>query len=174
MSIFSVTAGIQLMVCSIIDEYPNLGSHWQWTRITLSCMILPRTTGQRTSSQARKTAFMLNRDFDFSKEKIGDYYNEVSRLSTERSCDRAVLAYITDTEKGNGTKRLIFSTIFSEDLKVFYEEDHSSSDQTDHDSIVTIFRCYLYMPFDGRSKFGYYDQKTPWSFATIWHGVARE
>lgn len=48
-------------------------------------------------------------------------------------------------------KRLFFSTIFSEDLKVFCtEEEHSSSDQTDHDP-VNYIRCY-YMPFDGRSK----------------------
>ena len=88
-------------------------------------------------------------------------------------CDREVLAYVTDTEKGNGTKRLFFSTIFSEDLKVFFvwEGEHSSSDQTDHDP-VTIFRCY-YMPFDGRSKSVTMTRKRSGLFATIWYGVAR-
>ena len=87
--------------------------------------------------------------------------------------DREVLAYVTDTEKGNGTKRLFFSTIFSEDLKVFCtEEEHSSSDQTDHDP-VNYIRCY-YMPFDGRSKSATMNRKRSGLFATIWYGVARE
>ena len=70
-------------------------------------------------------------------------------------------------------KRLFFSTIFSEDLKVFCtEEEHSSSDQTDHDP-VNYIRCY-YMPFDGRSKSATMNRKRSGLFATIWYGVARE
>lgn len=70
-------------------------------------------------------------------------------------------------------QRLFFSTIFSEDLKVFCtEEEHSSSDQTDHDP-VNYIRCY-YMPFDGRSKSATMNRKRSGLFATIWYGVARE
>ena len=94
-------------------------------------------------------------------------------FSTKIFGDREVLASVTDTEKGNGTKRLFFSTIFSEDLKVFCtEEEHSSSDQTDHDP-VNYIRCY-YMPFDGRSKSATMNRKRSGLFATIWYGVARE
>ena len=55
----------------------------------------------------------------YTKKKIGDYYTGVRRVFTKIFGDREVLAYVTDTEKGNGTKRLFFSTIFSENLKVF-------------------------------------------------------
>ena len=97
----------------------------------------------------------------------------VTGVFTKIFGDREVLAYVTDTEKGNGTKRLFFSTIFSEDLKVFCtEEEHSSSDQTDHDP-VNYIRCY-YMPFDGRSKSATMDRKHSGLSATIWCGVVME
>ena len=60
-------------------------------------------------------------------------------------------------------KRLFFSTIFSEDLKVFCtEEEHSSSDQTDHDPVNYI--PLLLYAFRWKIEIGYYDQKTFWSF----------
>lgn len=69
-------------------------------------------------------------------------------------------------------KRLFFSTIFSEDLKVFCtEEEHSSSDQTDHDP-VNYIRCY-YMPFDGRSKSATMNRKRSGLFVTIWCEAAK-
>ena len=77
--------------------------------------------------------------------------------------DQEVLAYVTDTEKGNGTKRLFFSTIFPEDLKVFYtKEKHSSSDQTDHDPVNYI--PLLLYAFRWKIEISYYEQKTFWSF----------
>ena len=60
-------------------------------------------------------------------------------------------------------KRLFFSTIFSEDLKVFCtEEEHSSSDQTDHDPVNYI--PLLLYAFRWKIEIGYYEQKTFWSF----------
>ena len=60
-------------------------------------------------------------------------------------------------------KRLFFSTIFSEDLKVFCtEEEHSSSDQTDHDPVNYI--PLLLYAFRWKIEIGDYEQKTFWSF----------
>ena len=135
--------------------------------------LAPERTGRRGRPAKHGKRLCVETDFTFSKEKIGDYYTGVRRVFTKIFGDREVLAYVTDTEKGNGTKRLFFSTIFSEDLKVFCtEEEHSSSDQTDHDP-VNYIRCY-YMPFDGRSKSATMNRKRSGLFATIWYGVARE
>ena len=135
--------------------------------------LAPERTGRRGRPAKHGKRLCVETDFTFSKEKIGDYYTGVRRVFTKIFGDRDVLAYVTDTEKGNGTKRLFFSTIFSEDLKVFCtEEEHSSSDQTDHDP-VNYIRCY-YMPFDGRSKSATMNRKRSGLFATIWYGVARE
>ena len=135
--------------------------------------LAPERTGRRGRPAKHGKRLCVETDFTFSKEKIGDYYTGVRRVFTKIFGDREVLASVTDTEKGNGTKRLFFSTIFSEDLKVFCtEEEHSSSDQTDHDP-VNYIRCY-YMPFDGRSKSATMNRKRSGLFATIWYGVARE
>ena len=158
---------------SIIDEYPNLDLIGNARIDSVMYDLAPERTGRRGRPAKHGKRLCVETDFTFSKEKIGDYYTGVRRVFTKIFGDREVLAYVTDTEKGNGTKRLFFSTIFSEDLKVFCtEEEHSSSDQTDHDP-VNYIRCY-YMPFDGRSKSATMNRKRSGLFATIWYGVARE
>ena len=158
---------------SIIDEYPNLDLIGNARIDSVMYDLAPERTGRRGRPAKHGKRLCVETDFTFSKEKIGDYYTGVRRVFTKIFGDREVLASVTDTEKGNGTKRLFFSTIFSEDLKVFCtEEEHSSSDQTDHDP-VNYIRCY-YMPFDGRSKSATMNRKRAGLFATIWYGVARE
>ncbi len=158
---------------SIIDEYPNLDLIGNARIDSVMYDLAPERTGRRGRPAKHGKRLCVETDFTFSKEKIGDYYTGVRRVFTKIFGDREVLAYVTDTEKGNGTKSLFFSTIFSEDLKVFCtEEEHSSSDQTDHDP-VNYIRCY-YMPFDGRSKSATMNRKRSGLFATIWYGVARE
>ena len=166
MSLFSVTAGIQRKIWSLLLMNIQTLISLAMQGLILSCMIsLLNGLGAEDVLPSMENGF--------SKEKIGDYYTGVRRVFTKIFGDREVLAYVTDTEKGNGTKRLFFSTIFSEDLKVFCtEEEHSSSDQTDHDP-VNYIRCY-YMPFDGRSKSATMNRKRSGLFATIWYGVARE
>ena len=131
--------------------------------LILSCMIsLLHGLGAEDVLPSTENGFALKQILLF-QGKIGDYYTGVRRVFTKIFGDREVLAYVTDTEKGNGTKRLFFSTIFSEDLKVFCtEEEHSSSDQTDHDPVNYI--PLLLYAFRWKIEIGYYDQKTFWSF----------
>ena len=157
---------------SIIDEYPNLDLIGNARIDSVMYDLAPERTGRRGRPAKHGKRLCVETDFTFSKEKIGDYYTGVRRVFTKIFGDREVLAYVTDTEKGNGTKRLFFSTIFSEDLKVFCtEEEHSSSDQTDHDP-VNYIRCY-YMPFDGRSKSATMNRKRSGLFVTIWCEAAK-
>ena len=114
---------------SIVDEYPNLDLIGNARIDSVMYDLAPERTGRRGRPAKHGKRLCVETDFTFSKEKIGDYYTGVRRVFTKIFGDREVLAYVTDTEKGNGTKRLFFSTIFSEDLKVFCtEEEHSSSD----------------------------------------------
>ena len=148
---------------SIIDEYPNLDLIGNARIDSVMYDLAPARTGRRGRPAKHGKRLCVETDFTFSKEKIGDYYTGVRRVFTKIFGDREVLAYVTDTEKGNGTKRLFFSTIFSEDLKVFCtEEEHSSSDQTDHDPVNYI--PLLLYAFRWKIEIGYYDQKTFWSF----------
>ena len=148
---------------SIIDEYPNLDLIGNARIDSVMYDLAPARTGRRGRPANHGKRLCVETDFAFSKEKIGDYYTGVRRVFTKIFGDREVLAYVTDTEKGNGTKRLFFSTIFSEDLKVFCtEEEHSSSDQTDHDPVNYI--PLLLYAFRWKIEIGYYDQKTFWSF----------
>ena len=130
---------------SIIDEYPNLDLIGNARIDSVMYDLAPERTGRRGRPAKHGKRLCVETDFTFSKEKIGDYYTGVRRVFTKIFGDREVLASVTDTEKGNGTKRLFFSTI----------------------------RCY-YMPFDGRSKSATMNRKRSGLFATIWYGVARE
>ena len=103
---------------SIIDEYPNLDLIGNARIDSVMYDFAPERTGRRGRPAKHGNGFALKQIY-FFQGKIGDYYTGVRRVFTKIFGDREVLAYVTDTEKGNGTKRLFFSTIFSEDLKVF-------------------------------------------------------
>lgn len=58
-------------------------------------------------------------DFTFYNEKIGDYYTGVCWGMTRIFGNREVFVYVTATEKEHGTKRLFFSTVFTENTQIF-------------------------------------------------------
>ena len=51
--------------------------------------------------------------------KIGDYYIGVRQVLTNIFGHREVLAYVTSAEKESNSRRLFFSTIFSEHMQIF-------------------------------------------------------
>lgn len=81
--------------------------------------LAPACTGHRGRPAKHGKQLSFETDFTFSDEKIGDYYTGVRRVLTKIFGSQEVLAYVTATEKEHGTKRLFFSTIFSEELQIF-------------------------------------------------------
>ena len=75
-------------------------------------------TGRRGRPAKHGKRLSVENDFTFSNEKTGSYYTGVRRVITKIFGCREVLAYVTVTSKENGTKRLFFSTIFLEKLRV--------------------------------------------------------
>ena len=81
--------------------------------------LAPARTGHRGRPAKHGKQLSVETDFTFSSEKIGDYYTGVRRVLTRIFGSQEVLAYVTAKEKGHGTKRLFFSTIFPEELQIF-------------------------------------------------------
>ena len=106
---------------SIVDEYPNLDLVVVGNARIDSVMYDPATTrtGRRGRPAKHGRRLSVETDFTFSNEKIGDYYTGIRRVLTKIFGNREVLAYVTATDKENGTKRLFFSTGFPEDLQIF-------------------------------------------------------
>ena len=164
MSLFSVTAGIQRKIWSLLLMNIQTLISLAMQGLILSCMIsLLHGLGAEDVLPSTENGFALKQILLFPRKRSVIIILVSAGFFTKIFGDREVLAYVTDTEKGNGTKRLFFSTIFSEDLKVFCtEEEHSSSDQTDHDPVNYI--PLLLYAFRWKIEIGYYDQKTFWSF----------
>ena len=115
--------------------------------LILSCMVsLLNGLGAEDVLPSMENGFALKQILLFPRKKIGDYYTGVRRVFTKIFATGKFLLMSRILKKETAQKNvLFFSTIFSEDLKVFCtEEEHSSSDQTDHDP-VNYIRCY-YMP----------------------------
>ena len=104
---------------SIVDEYPNLDLIGSARIDSVMYDLAPARTGRQGRPAKHGKRLSVETEFTFSNEKIGDYYTGVRRVLIKIFGDREVLAYVTDTEKEHGTKRLFFSTVFPEDLQIF-------------------------------------------------------
>jgi hypothetical protein len=62
-------------------------------------------TGQKASGTCRVKNLAV-------WEKVGDYYIGVRRVLTNIFGKREALAYVTASDKAEGTRRLFFSTVF--------------------------------------------------------------
>ena len=78
---------------------------------------MKQLTGSVSAEHGKRLS--VDTDFTFSNEKISDYYTGVRQVLTKVFGRREILAYVTATEKENGTKRLFFSTVFLENLQIF-------------------------------------------------------
>ena len=104
---------------SIVDEYPNLDLVGNARIDSVMYDPAPARTSRRGRPAKHGRRLSVETDFTFSNEKIGDYYTGIRRVLTKIFGNREVLAYVTATDKENGTKRLFFSTVFPEDLQIF-------------------------------------------------------
>ena len=125
----------------------------------------PARTGRRGRPAKHGKQLSVETDFTLSNKKIGDYYTGVRRVLTKIFGDREVLAYVTATEKEHGTKRLFFSTVFPEDLQIFYAwQEKAPLNQTGGDRMKYI--PLLLYSFRWNIETSYYEQKTFWSFCS--------
>ncbi len=122
---------------SLVDEYPNPELIGNARIDSIMYDPAPARTGRRGRPAKHGKHLSVETDFTLSNEKIGDYYTGVRRVLTNIFGNREVLAYVTATEKEHGTKRLFFSTVFPEDLRIFcamkilpYQNEHFSKYRT--------------------------------------------
>ena len=94
---------------SIVDKYPNLDLIGNARIDSVMYDLAPARTGRRGRPAKHGKQLYIETDFTFSDEKITDYYIGVRRVLTKIFGSREVLAYVTATEKEQGTKRLFFS-----------------------------------------------------------------
>ena len=132
----------------------------------------PAQTGRRGRPAKHGKRLSVETDFTFSNEKIGDYYTGVRRVLAKIFGNREVLAYVTATEKEHGTKRLFFSTVFPEDLQIFYAwQEKAPLNQTGGDRMKYI--PLLLYSFRWNIETSYYEQKRSGLFVTIWCEAAK-
>lgn len=151
----------QNLVC-IIDEYPNLDLIGNARIDSVMYDLAPERTGRRGRPAKHGKRLSVETDFPLSDEKIDGYYAGVRRVLTKIFGDREVLAYVTAAEKGHGTKRLFFSTIFPEELQTSCAcQEQAPLGQSSDDGMKYI-PLFLYS-YRWNIEISYYEQKTFWS-----------
>ena len=103
---------------SIIDGYENLDLIGNARSDSVIYDLPPQRTGKKGRPASHGKRLSIQDDFMLSDEKIGEHYMTVRRVLTNIFGKREVLAYVTSPEKGSGSRRLFFSTVFPEQLQV--------------------------------------------------------
>ena len=150
---------------SIVDEYQNLDVICNARYDSVVYDLAPEPTGRKGRPAKHGRRLSPEADFMLSDEKIGDYYIGSRRVLTNIFGYREVLAYVTSTEKGTGSRRLFFSTIFPEQLQIFCAwQEKAPLNQTGSDHMQYIpLLCYS---FRWNIEVSYYEQKTFWSLCS--------
>lgn len=81
--------------------------------------LAPERTGKKGRPAKHEVRLSIQDDFSFSEEKIGCYYTAVRRVLTNLFGSREVLADVTTTDRGAGSRRPFFSTLFPTQLPIF-------------------------------------------------------
>ncbi len=153
---------VKKSLVSIVEEYENLDLVGNARYDSVMYDLAPQPTGRRGRPAKRGRRLSISDDFTLSDEKVGGYYTGARRVLTNIFGSREVLAYVTSSEKGGGSRRLFFSTIFTEQLRDFCAwQEESPPNQTgcDWTRYVPLF---LYS-FRWKIEVSYYEQKTFWS-----------
>lgn len=149
----------------IVDEYPNLDLICNARYDSVIYAPAPRRTGRRGRPARHGERLSPDKDFSLSDDKIGDYYIGVRRVLTNIFGCREVLACVTSAEKGSASRRLVFSTIFPEQMQIFCVwQEKSPLNQTGSDRMKYI--PLFYYSFRWNIEVSYYEQKTFRSFCS--------
>lgn len=127
--------------------------------------LAPAPTGRKERSAKHGRRLSIKTDFAVSEEKIGDYYTGVRRVLTNIFGSREVLAYVTASEKSSGSRRLFFSTVFSEQLQIFCAWQEKAPLNQTGSIWMKYIPLFLYS-FCWNIEVSYYEQKTFWSFCS--------
>ena len=152
------------LVC-VVDEYTNLDIICNARYDSVIYDLAPQPTGRRGRPARHGRRLSPGEDFSLSDERIGDYYVGVRRVLTSLFGQREVLAYVTASDKAQGSRRLFFSTIFPYQMQIFCAwQEKSPLNQTDsrHMQFIPLL-CYC---FRWNIEVGYYEQKTFWSLCS--------
>ena len=125
----------------------------------------PQRTGKKGRPATRGNRLSIWDDFVLSEEKIGAYYIAVRRVLTNIFGRREVMAYVTSQTKDSSTRRLFFSTIFPEQLKIFCAWEEKSPLNQTGSSRMQYIPLLLYV-FRWNIEVSYYEQKTFWSLCS--------
>ena len=152
------------VVC-LADEYKNLDIICN-ARYDSAIYDLPQApTGKRGRPAKRGKRLSILEDFSLSAEKIGDYYVGVRKVLTNLFGDRCVHAYVTAGSKTTETRRLFFSTIAPEDIRMACAwQEKAPLNQTGNNWMQYIL-LFLYA-FRWNIEVSYYEQKTFWSLCS--------
>ena len=152
------------LVC-VVNEYANLDIICNARYDSVIYDLAPQPAGKKGRPAKHGKRLSPDNDFTLSGEKVGEYYIGARRVLTNLFGQREVLAYVTASEKTQGTRRLFFSTIFPHQLQIFCAwQEKAPLNQTGSSRMEFIpMLCYC---FRWNIEVSYYEQKTFWSLCS--------
>lgn len=149
----------------VVDEYANLDVICNARCDSVIYDLAPQPTGRRGRPARHGRRLSTESDFTLSDERIGGYYIGVRRVLTNIFGQREVLAYVTASEKEQGSRRLFFSTIFPHQMQIFCAwQEKAPLNQTGSSRMQYILMlCYC---LRWNIEVSYYEQKTFWSLCS--------
>lgn len=106
-----------VVVC-LADEYENLDIICNARYDSAIYDLPPAPTGKRGRPAKYGKRLSIIEDFSLSAEKAGDYYVGIRKVLTNIFGSRCVHAYVTAGDKTTETRRLFFSTITPENIRM--------------------------------------------------------
>ena len=146
----------------IVNEYKNLELIGNARSDSVIYDLPPAPTGKKGRPRKHGRRLSIYEDFVLSAEKIGGYYTGSRRVLTNIFGERQVMAYVTSTSKGEGSRRLFFSTIFPTQLQIFCAWQEKAPLNCTGSSWMQYIPLFLYS-FRWNIEVSYYEQKTFWS-----------
>ena len=149
----------------VVDGYANLDVICNARCDSVIYDLAPQPTGRRGRPARHGRRLSTESDFTLSDERIGDYYIGVRRVLTNLFGQREVLAYVTASEKEQGSRRLFFSTIFPHQMQIFCAwQEKAPLNQTGSSRMQYILMLCYHLRWN--IEVSYYEQKTFWSLCS--------
>ena len=149
----------------ISDEYENLDIICNARYDSAIYDLPPAPTGKRGRPAKHGKRLSIIEDFSLSTEKIGDYYVGVRKVLTNIFGDRCVHAYVTAGSKTTETRRLFFSTIAPETIRMACAwQEKAPLNQTGREWMQYL-PLFAYS-FRWKIEISYYEQKSFWSLCS--------